>query len=195
VVKEVFSGIKNSYSLLSQGNDMGARIEKLFITTLFMGICSACGGGLTSFDVTLQLISDCSQAGSGAIQCEDLETATAVNEGGTWFLEQKEGRTFILTNHQGETIKGVGAFEEESGQIYQARKYEEEVNTSDGCHSFTDNFYDIVLQDNKITGALTIAQTGGSALESSETDCGVLWAHEIKYLVKGTQSDEVVPGL
>jgi len=175
---------------------MGARIEKLFITTLFMSMCCACGaanGGLTSFDVTLQLISDCSQAGSGAIQCEDLETATAVNESGIWFLEQKEGRTFILTNHQGETIKGVGAFEEESGQIYQARKYEEEVNTSDGCHNFTDKFYDIVLKDNEITGALTIAQTGGSGLESA--DCDVLWAHEIKYLVKGTQSDEVVPGL
>jgi hypothetical protein len=174
---------------------MGARIEKLFITTVFLSMCCACGsstGTLTAFNVTLQLISDCSQAGSGAIQCEDLETATAVNESGVWFLEQKEGRTFILTNHQGETIKGVGAFNEDSGDIYQARKYEEEVDTSDGCHNFTDKFYDIVLKDNEMTGALTIAQTGGSELESA--DCDVLWAHEIKYLVKGTQSDEVVPG-
>ena len=38
----------------------------------------------------------------------------------------------------------------------------------------------------QITGELTIAQTGGSELDS--VDCGPLWAHEIKYLLKGSQS-------
>ena len=171
---------------------------KRFGLIVSIGFLSACGFGaekLMTFEVTFQLISDCSQAGSGAVQCEATADVVKTTESGTWFLEPKEGKTFILTNHLGEVIKGVGPFEEENGNVYQARKYEEEVNTSDGCHSFIDKFYDIVLKDNEFTGALTIAQTGGSALESSETNCGVLWAHEIKYLVKGTQSDEVVPGL
>ena len=142
--------------------------------------------------MTLQMVSDCSQAGSGAIQCEDLETVVAAQEKGFWFFEQREGRTFVLINHNGESIKGVGAFEEETGTIYQARKYEEEVNTSDGCHSYRDEIYDLVLDGNEITGELTIAQTGGSELDS--VDCGPLWAHEIKYLLKGSQSEEVVPG-
>ena len=100
--------------------------------------------------MTLQMVSDCSQAGSGAIQCEDLETVVAAQEKGFWFFEQREGRTFVLINHNGESIKGVGAFEEETGTIYQARKYEEEVNTSDGCHSYRDEIYDLVLDGNEI---------------------------------------------
>ena len=173
---------------------MGARIEKLIITSLLLGLMSGCnwGSSLVSYEMTMQLISDCSQRGSDAIECENLETAIAAQEQGVWFLEQREGRTFILTNHNGEAVKGVGAFDEESGQIYQARKYEEEVNTSDGCHNYRDEFYDLVIKDNKVEGELTVAQTGGSELDSVE--CGPLWAHEIKYLLKGSQSEEVVPG-
>ena len=173
---------------------MGARIEKLIFTSLLLGLFSGCnwGSSLVSYEMTMQLISDCSQAGSGAIQCEDLETVAAAKEKGIWFFEQRAGRTFVLVNHNGESVKGVGAFEGESGQIYQARKYEEEVNTSDGCHNYRDEFYEFVLNENKLEGELTIAQTGGSELESME--CGPLWAHEIKYLLKGSQSEEVVPG-
>jgi hypothetical protein len=194
VAKVVFSSLKNGYTLLSQGSHMGARIEKLIFTSLLLALISGCNWGpsLVSYEMTMQLISDCSQAGSGAIQCEDLETVAAAKEKGIWFFEQREGRTFVLINHNGESVKGVGAFEEESGQIYQARKYEEEVNTSDGCHNYRDEFYDFVLNENKLEGELTIAQTGGSELESME--CGPLWAHEIKYLLKGSQSEEVVPG-
>ena len=38
--------------------------------------------------MTLQMVSDCSQAGSGAIQCEDLETVAAAQEQGIWFLNK-----------------------------------------------------------------------------------------------------------
>ena len=89
MAKEVFSSLKNGYTLLSQGNHMGARIEKLIFTSLLMGLVGGCnwGSSLVSYEMTMQLVSDCSQAGSGAIQCEDLETVAAAKEKGVWFFE------------------------------------------------------------------------------------------------------------
>ena len=180
---------------------LSSYITVLCLSLFALGGCSS--ERLMTFEMTFQLISDCSQAGSGAVQCEDTEEVVKAKETGTWFIEPREGKTFVLTNHLGEVIKGVGPFDQEEGVIYQARKYEEQVDTGDGCHTYTDELYNIVLKDNELTGDLTIAQTGGSA-QANETDedgepigtvaaCGVLWAHEIKYELKGSESDELVP--
>ncbi|MBL92704.1 MAG: hypothetical protein CMH56_12940 [Myxococcales bacterium] len=187
--------MKTSYNLFHSKGVNGLRWLKRLGSVASLGVLSACGLGaenLMTFEMTFQLISDCSQSGSNAVQCEATEDVVKAKETGTWFLESRAGKTFILTNHLGEVIKGVGPFVEENGSVYQARKYEEEVDTGDGCHTYTDELYNLVLdEEGSLTGELTVAQTGGSAIESA--DCGVLWANEIKYDLKGTKSDELVP--
>ena len=187
--------MKTSYNLFHPKGVNGLHWKRKLGLIFSLGFLSACNWGpenLMTFEMTFQLISDCSQAGSGAVQCEATEDVVKAKETGTWFLEPRAGKTFILTNHLGEVIKGVGPFEDENGNTYQARKYEEEVDTGDGCHTYVDELYNIVLdEEGDLKGDLTIAQTGGSAIESAE--CSVLWAHEIKYELKGAKSDELVP--
>lgn len=161
-------------------------------------LSAACGptDTIKTFDVELVTISECSQVGAGAVQCEDeseLENHTIF---GQWIIDERAPDAFTLTTHRGRTLPGLyfpnnseisAQCTGQGGICYFARTRTDELDVENNCIQINQRALDSVLtpETNTLSGVF-------SDITLTDENCGTPFVEEVIIQVTGTLSDESV---
>jgi hypothetical protein len=149
--------------------------------SLLLFLCGLCGwiGGcaeedpLQAFDIVLVTISDCSQVGSNAVQCEDEEELQELQRTGRWVVEDQGGGLppivnsgyFVVTTEDGSSYTGLhfqndGSTATEScngegGVCYFARTRSDSVDPNTECLTIHETSLDFRNMGGILKGVVT----------------------------------------
>lgn len=154
-------------------------------TALAFGTGCAEEDNLSSFDVSLVDVEDCSQVGQGAVNCEDPETLNALERSGRWHLDDRGGEnfiipvaSFILTDENGTTLAGVhlpnnGTIETlsctgQGGECYVAQEQRQGVDAESGCAEIVVEGADFFVIDGALEGMVVYQRSVGFDLVCDE---------------------------
>ncbi len=159
---------------------------------------SGCGptDTIKTFDVELVTLSECSQVGAGAVQCEDAEELARHTTIGQWIIDERAQDAFTLTTHQGRTLPGL-YFANNSevseqctgggGTCYFARTRTDALDVESNCIEINQRALDSVLdpETNTLNGLF-------SDITLTDENCGTPFVEEVIIQVTGTLSEESV---
>lgn len=176
-----------------------ARFVALGMSALGIGAVGVgCGptDSIKTFDVELVTISECSQVGAGAVQCEDEAELATHTIFGQWIIDERASDAFTLTTHQGRTLPGLyfantseisDQCRGQGGTCYFARTRTDELDVENNCIQINQRALDSVLdpETNTLGGIF-------SDITLTDENCGTPFVEEVIIEVTGTLTDESV---